>query len=154
MLIIQIALGIILALLILVWFPFILGFGLLLILALIALGVLAFGFSFIPESWIQFFEDYWFYPVVAISIFGGFYNFRQWKYYRLIRRKKVLRFLTKKILFAEKIFGKNSAQNIIGFIFFIIFVILCFVLSLVSPWIIVFVPTIIMEPSIIWEMFK
>ncbi len=134
MLIIQIALGIILALLFLVWLPFIFGFGLLLILALIALGVLAFGFSFIPESWIQFFEDYWFYPVVAIPIFGGFYNFTQWKYYRLIRRKKAVRFLTKKILFVEKVFGRNSAQNIIAFIFFITFMIFCMFLSMFIPW--------------------
>jgi hypothetical protein len=138
MLIIQIALGIILALLLLVWFPIILGFVLLLIPIILILGLLAFGLSFMPEEWIYFLENNWIFPVIILGVFLffflGFPAFRRNKLFRRTKKRKAYKFLVNRILFVEKVFGGKSAQNIMDFISFITFYISCLALTLASPF--------------------
>ena len=140
MLIIQIALGIILAVIILACFPLIVGLlgiglwlGVYIILFFLVLGGLSYFYELMPKEWIQLIQDYFWVIGLLIIIYILYEDAKRSESFIRITESKTFSFFARKIIFVEKVFGENSAQIIMSNVFLltiftIFFLIPCFFL--------------------------
>jgi hypothetical protein len=160
MIVIQIALGIVLAVIILSCLPFILGLlgiglalGFWIFLIFLIVSGAIYAFELIPKEWIQFFqekfqeieESYWLASIVACFVFWAVYDsVSRSESFARKTESKLFGLLVRKFSFTEKLFGENSSLKIIRFVF-------CVIISLIYISILILILSLTINVELLFD---